>query len=72
MIIFIYNPYFLITTKKEIFSLIKMQTDDILILVLKEFLVIEDNEFSKIKLLIKPKEALAPKTPLIFNRCILI
>ena len=49
-----------------------MQTDDILILVLKEFLVIEDNKLNKAKLLIKLKEALAPETPLIFNRYILI
>ena len=49
-----------------------MQTDDTLILILKEFLVVEDNELSKAKLLIKLKEALAPKTLLIFNRCVLI
>ena len=49
-----------------------MQTDNILILTLEEFSVVEDNELSKIKLLIKLKEALAPKTPLIFNGCILI
>ena len=49
-----------------------MQTDDILILALKKFSVVEDNEFSKVKLLIKLKEALAPKTPLIFNGCVLI
>ena len=49
-----------------------MQTDNTLILVLEEFLVLEDNKLSKAKFLIKPKEALAPETPLIFNRCILI
>ena len=49
-----------------------MQTNNILILALKEFSVLEDNELSKIKLLIKFKEALAPKTPLIFNGCVLI
>ena len=48
-----------------------MQTDNILILALKEFSVLEDNKLSKIKLLIKPKEALALETPLIFNRCVL-
>ena len=46
--------------------------DNILILVLKEFSVLEDNEFSKIKFLIEPKEALVPETPLMFNRCVLI
>ena len=72
MIISIYNPYFLITTKKKVFSLIKMQTDNTLILALEEFSVLKDNKLSKTKLLIKPKEALAPETLLIFNRYILI
>ena len=49
-----------------------MQTNNTLILASKEFLVIENNKLSKAKLLIKPKKALAPKTPLIFNRCVLI
>ena len=49
-----------------------MQTDNILILTLEEFLVLEDNKFSKTKLLIKPKEALVLKTLLIFNKCVLI
>ena len=49
-----------------------MQTDNILILVLEEFSVLEDNKLSKAKFLIKPKEALAPETLLIFNGCILI
>ena len=49
-----------------------MQTDDIFILTSEEFLVLEDDEFYKAKLLVKLKEALAPETPLIFNRCVLI
>ena len=49
-----------------------MQTNNILILTLKEFSVLEDDKLSKIKLLIKPKEALALKTLLIFNGYILI
>ena len=49
-----------------------MQTDNILILILEEFSVLKDNKFSKVKFLIKFKEALILKTPLIFNRCILI
>ena len=49
-----------------------MQTNNILILALKEFLVLEDNKFSKIKLFIKFKEALILETLLIFNGCILI
>ena len=72
MIIFTYNLCFLITTKKEVFGIVGMQTDDILILILKEFLVLEDNKLSKTKFFIKPKEALVLKTPLIFNKCVLI
>ena len=72
IIIFIYNPCFLITTKMEVSSIIKIQTNNILILVLKEFSVLKDDKLNKAKFLIKFKEALAPKTLLIFNRCILI
>ena len=49
-----------------------MQTDNILILALEEFLVLKDNELYKAKLLIKFKEALAPETLLIFNKYVLI
>ena len=48
-----------------------MQTDNILILALKEFLVLKDDKLSKAKFFIKFKEALAPKTLLIFNGCVL-
>ena len=48
-----------------------MQTDNILILVLKEFPVLKDNKLKKIKFFIKFKEALVPETLLIFNRYIL-
>ena len=67
-----HNPCFLITTKKEVFSLVEMQTNNILILILEEFLVLKDDKFNKTKFLIKLKEALIPETPLIFNGCILI
>ena len=71
MVISTYNPYFLIITK-EVFGLVGISTNNILILILKEFLVLKDNKLSKTKLLIKFKEALALKTLLIFNRYILI
>ena len=71
MTISIYNPYFLIIIK-EVFSLIEMQTNNILILASEEFSVLKDDELSKAKLLIKPKEALVLKTLLILNRCVLI
>ena len=72
IIISIYNPYFLITTKKEVFGLIKMQTNNTLILILKEFSVLKNNKLSKTKLFIKFKKALVPETLLIFNRYVLI
>ena len=72
MIISIYNPCFLIITKKEVFGFVGMQTNNILILVLKEFSVLEDDEFSKAKFFVKFKEALTLETLLIFNRCVLI
>ena len=49
-----------------------MQTNNILILILKEFSVLEDDKLSKTKFLIKFKEALVLETLLIFNRYILI
>ena len=49
-----------------------MQTNNILILISEEFLVLEDNKLSKAKLLIKFKDTLAPETLLIFNGYILI
>ena len=49
-----------------------MQTNNTLILVLEEFSVLKDDEFSKVKFFTKLKEALTLETPLIFNGCILI
>ena len=49
-----------------------MQTNNTLILVLEEFLVIEDDKFNKAKFLTKLKEALVLETLLIFNGYILI
>ena len=72
IIIFTYNPCFLIITKKEVFGLVEMQINNTLILALEEFSVLEDNKLSKIKFFIKFKEALVPETLLIFNRCVLI
>ena len=62
----------MIITKKEAFSLTEMQTNNILILVLEEFLVLKNNKLNKAKFFIKLKEALVLETLLIFNRCVLI
>ena len=71
MVMSTYDPYFLITTTKEVFSVVRMQTDDTLILGSKKFSVLEEDELNKAKLSAKPKEALLPETLLIFNRCVL-
>ena len=49
-----------------------MQTNNILILILKEFSVLEDDKLNKTKFFIKFKKALTLETPLIFNGYILI
>ena len=49
-----------------------MQTNNIFILILKKFSVLEDNKLNKTKFFIKLKEALVLETLLIFNRYILI
>jgi hypothetical protein len=49
-----------------------MQTDNTLILVLEEFLILKDDKLNKAEFLIKFKEALVLKTSLIFNGCVLI
>ena len=66
-----YDPCFLITTGKEAFRIVGIQTDDTLILASEEFLALEDRELSKANFLAKPKEALTPEDPLIFNGYVL-
>jgi hypothetical protein len=61
----------LIIITKAAFSVVKIQTNDILILRLKEFNIIKDNKLTKAKFSAKPKELLFLKTLLIFNGCIL-
>ena len=66
-----YNPCLLITTLKEIFGVMGMQTDDTIILANEKFLALKEDELQKAKLIAKPKEKLTPKKPLIFNGCVL-
>jgi hypothetical protein len=66
-----YNPCLLIITIKTVFGVVRMQTDDILILGSKEFDTIEDKELTRAKFSVKPKELLSSETLLIFNGCIL-
>jgi hypothetical protein len=67
-----YDPCLLITTTKEVFDVVRMQTDDTLILESEEFDTIKDKELIKVKFSAKLKELLSSETPLIFNSCILI
>jgi hypothetical protein len=61
----------LIIITKTAFSVIKIQTNDTLILGLKKFNTIKDKELTKAKFSAKPKKLLFLKTLLIFNSCIL-
>jgi hypothetical protein len=71
MAMFTYNPCLLIITIKTVFSVVKIQTDDTLILGSKEFDTIKDEKLTKAKFSVKPKELLSSETLLIFNGCIL-
>jgi hypothetical protein len=68
---FTYDLCLLITTTKAAFSVVGIQTNDTLILELKEFNTIKNKELTRAKFSAKPKELLFPDTLLIFNGCIL-
>jgi hypothetical protein len=61
----------LIITTKGAFGIVGIQTDDTLILGLKEFNTIEKEKLTRAKFSAKPKELLFLETLLIFNGCIL-
>ena len=44
MVTLLYNPYLLITTKKEVFGVIGMQIDNTLFLAFKEFVTLKDSK----------------------------
>ena len=71
MITSTYNPYLLVTTIKDMFRMIGMQTDDTLIVRIENFSVLEEDELRKAKFTAKLKEQLFPENPLMFNSCIL-
>ena len=66
-----YNPCLIITTIKNKFSIVDMQTDDTLILADEQFSALEEAELKEANFLAKPIEKLTPAEPLIFNSCIL-
>jgi hypothetical protein len=65
-----YDPCLLITTKKGVFGVVGMQTDDTLFLASEEFATLEDNELQKAHLTAKPRDELSTESNLIFNGCI--
>ena len=64
-----YNPCLLVSTKE--FRVVRIQTDDILILASPAFAKLEDSELQKAKLTIKPRDTLSLESKLIFNGCVL-
>ena len=66
-----YDPCFLITTNRDSFGIVGMQTDDTIILSNETFSNLEEEELKKAKFLAKPKEMLTKESPMIFNGCIL-
>jgi hypothetical protein len=67
-----YDPYLLITTTEDRFSIVEMQIDDTIILTDEHFSILKENELLNAKFITKPKEKLTPDSPLIFNGCILV
>jgi hypothetical protein len=67
----IYDLCFLITTNKDTFGIVGMQTDDTIILADERFLAREEEELKQAKYTTKPKEKLTVVNPLLFNGCVL-
>jgi hypothetical protein len=63
----IYNLYFLIIINKDIFGIVSIQTDNIIILINKRFLAREKKELKQAKYITKPKKKLIVINLLLFN-----
>jgi hypothetical protein len=72
MITSIYNPCLLIIIIKNGFGIVKMQTNDIIILADERFSALKKNELINVKFIAKSKKKLTPDSPLIFNGYVLI
>jgi hypothetical protein len=66
----IYNPCLLITSTNNIFRIIGIQTDNIIILGDKQFLIQEKQELAQANYITKLKEKLIAATPFLFNNYI--
>jgi hypothetical protein len=67
-----YDPCLLITITENGFGIVRMQTDDTIILADESFSTLEENELLNAKFIAKPKEKLTPNSPLIFNGYVLV
>jgi hypothetical protein len=71
MAISTYDPCLLVTTIEDGFGIVKMQTDDTIILADEHFSTLEKNELLNAKFIVKSKEKLTSDSLLIFNGCVL-
>ena len=67
-----YDPCLLVTTIENRFNIVRMQTNDTIILANEPFSTLKKNELLNAKFVAKPKEKLTPNSPLIFNVCVLV
>jgi hypothetical protein len=67
-----YDLCLLIIIIEDGFGIVKMQTDDTIILANELFLTLEKNELLNAKFIVKSKEKLISDSPLIFNGCVLV
>ena len=72
MVTLLYNPYLLITTKKEAFGVVSIQINNTLFLAFEEFTTLKDSKLQKAHLTAKLRDKLSAKSNLIFNRYIVI
>jgi hypothetical protein len=72
MITSTYDLCLLVTIIENGFGIVRMQTDDIIILADESFSTLEENELLNAKFIAKPKEKLTPNLLLIFNGCVLV
>ena len=66
-----YDLCLLVTTIKDMFRIVGMQTDDTLIVRMENFSALKEDELQKAKFTAKLKEQLSLENPLMFNGCIL-
>jgi hypothetical protein len=72
MAISTYDLCLLVTITEDGFNIVRMQTDDTIILTDEHFSTLEKNELLNAKFIAKPKEKLIPDSPLIFNGYVLV